>query len=104
MYFKEANEVSAEHRLKFKQVLQHLENFLDGKSYFAGNEPTLADISILSNIAYIKNGFGGIGNWPKLEAWYKRCASLPGYEENLNGAKTVGQILKQIGVKLAPME
>ena len=72
--------------------------------YFAGNEPTLADISILSNIAYIKSGFGEIGNWPKLEAWYKRCASIPGYEDNLNSAKMVGPLLKQIGVKLAPLE
>ncbi|CAG9797176.1 unnamed protein product [Chironomus riparius] len=56
------------------------------------SEPTLTDIS------------GEIGNWPKLEAWYKRCASIPGYEENLNGAKMVGPLLKQLGVKLAPLK
>lgn len=103
LFFNGKTEVSAETREKFNQTLQHLENFLNKKSYFAGNKPTLADISILSNITYLKSAFGGIGNLPNLEAWYKRCDNLPGYQENVNSAKFIGQLLEQMGIKLAPL-
>lgn len=87
-----------------KQSLTLLEGFLKETAYFAGDEPTLADISILSNIIYMKNMFGSIGNFPNIEAWFKRCATLPGYDENLKLASTILEIFEKIELKLAPLE
>lgn len=96
--------MSADNRDKLKQAFKHLESFLEGKLYFAGDQPTLADISILSNVVQQKSAFGAIGNYPNLNGWFERCSALPGFEENLNGGKMVQEAFKAKGIKLAPFE
>lgn len=97
--------MSADNRDKLKQALRHFENFLEGRQYFVGANPTIADISILSNIIQLKNAFGGvIGNYSNLNEWFKRCESLPGFEENLDASKIVAEYFKHKEIKLLPLE
>lgn len=105
IFFGGATEVSDDNRDKLKQAFKHLDSFLQDKQYFAGDHPTIADISILSNIIQAKNAFVSIGNHPNLDAWYKRCSeTLAGFEENLNGGKVVQEAFKAKGIKLASLE
>lgn len=104
MFFKGATEISEELREKFKTVLELLERFLDQSPYFAGDEPTLADISIFSTIIYLKNIFGTIVNLPNIEAWLTRCADLPGYEENMKMAAVIKDLFEMKGFKIAPLK
>ena len=96
-------EIPIEIREKLKQNLKHLDNFLVGKAYFAGEEATLADISILSSIVQLRNGFNGEENLPELSninAWYERCSTLPGYSENLKAGKLISKIFEKRSVRL----
>lgn len=96
--------MSTENRDKLSQAFQHLEHFLGDKKFFVGEQPTIADFSILSNIVQAKSAFSSIENIPKLEAWFRRCEELPGFEENLEGGKVVQDAFKSMGLKLAPLE
>jgi glutathione S-transferase len=104
IFFKGEREVTPEVREKLKSTLQHLESFLRGRNYFGGEEPSLADISILSNLVQVKNAFGDIGKMPNISAWYERCSSLPGYYDNLAGGEIIAEFFEKSGMKLAPLE
>lgn len=100
-------EIPIEIREKLKQNLKHLDNFLVRKAYFAGEEATLADISILSSIVQLRNGFNGVKNLPELpniDAWYERCSTLPGYSENLKAGKLVSKIFEKRSVRLEALK
>jgi glutathione S-transferase len=96
--------VSQENRDKLKQTLKVLESFLEGKKFFAGEHPTIADISILSDIIQAKSAFRSIGNHPNIDSWFERCKNLPGFEENLNGAKGVAEFLKVKNIQLKSLD
>jgi glutathione S-transferase len=104
VFFKGAKEVTPEVRGKLTKALQQLEGFLHGSSFVAGNEPSLADISILSNVVQVKTAFGGIGNLPNVNAWFERCKTLPGYDENLAGGAVIAGLLDKLSLKIAPLE
>lgn len=36
-----------------------------------------------------------ISQFPNIQKWLKNCESLPGYEENIEGAKTFAAIVKK---------
>lgn len=100
-------EIPIEIREKLKQNLKHLDNFLVRKAYFAGEEATLADISILSSIVQLRNGFNGVENLPELpniDAWYERCSTLPGYSENLKAGELVSKIFEKRSVRLEALK
>lgn len=96
--------MSADNRDKLRQAFKHLDSFLEGAKFFAGEHPTIADISILSNIVQAKNSFGDIGRYSNLDAWFKRCSSLPGFDEMTNGGSIVSEAFKAKGIKLAPLQ
>lgn len=96
--------MSAENREKLKQTLDCLEDFLDRKKYFAGAEPTIADIAIISNMIQLKNAFGELGeDYRNLRQWFRRCEKLTGFDENIAGGKFVSDFFKAKGLKLAPL-
>ncbi|KAG5674797.1 hypothetical protein PVAND_004745 [Polypedilum vanderplanki] len=104
MFFKGTTEVTPEVREKLKNALKYLEGILEKQKFFAGDEATLADISILSTVVQIKNTFGGLGNFSNLKAWFERCNILPGYDENLVGAQMIKEFFEKATFKIAPLE
>ena len=55
---------------------------LNGHDYLAGDRPTIADLSVASNIAQL--GFAeAVPDEPKLGQWYARVSALPGFQKSM---------------------
>lgn len=79
--------------------METLDSFLEKSLWFADNEnATIADLSILSNVAQIKACGYDISKHCNLSRWYEQCKSLKGFDENEAGANEVGQhFINQLG-------
>lgn len=95
--------MSAANRDKLRQAFKLLESFLEGKQYFAGEHPTIADISIVSNIIQAKYAFGVIGNFPNLINWFERSRNLKGFVENAKGGSLVMDAFNSRNIKLVQL-
>ena len=75
-------------------ALNVLESFLEGQEWFSGNEKvSIADLSILAAFATIYHLGLEVANYPNLAVWYERCAELPGFAENEEGAKMLAALI-----------
>jgi glutathione S-transferase len=84
-----------ENKKRILTALDTLEELLEGQEWFsASDSPSIADLSILANFSTIYHVGLDIDNYPNLAAWYERCASLPGFTENEDGAKMFATFLK----------
>lgn len=89
-----------------EEVLEHLDNFLENQIYVAGENLTVADISIITVISTIDaSGSVDISKYPNIWMWYQRTKKAMesfGYEEiNQSGAHVFGQMYKN---KLASID
>lgn len=74
---------------EINNILLILNEYLEQTKYIAVDHLTIADFSIVANVSsFMEMGFD-ISNLKYLTAWYKGCESLPGFEENVHGAKTI---------------
>uniref|UniRef100_A0A1L8E529 glutathione transferase n=1 Tax=Nyssomyia neivai TaxID=330878 RepID=A0A1L8E529_9DIPT len=89
------NLVDAEKKEGLYEILDFMELYLEGRKYFAADFPTLADLSLLSNYSSLVHWGLNVSSYKNLQAWYKRCESLPGFVENEVGAKTYGMLMQQ---------
>ena len=67
---------------------------MNDNEYFAGPKITIADISILANVASFEYFNLDLTAYPKLSAWYKKMQSFPGSDENKSGAIELGDLIK----------
>ena len=88
--------IPKEKKNKIKNYMENLELFLLEQDWFAGDNPTIADLSILSNISQIMHCGYDLSQHLNIVAWYQRCKSLPGFDENEAGAKKLGHLFKSI--------
>ena len=64
-------------RERLPELLERIGDALEGRSYLVGEAPTIADLSLFSNIAHL--GFADIHpQRASTQAWYARVAELPG--------------------------
>ena len=81
IYKSEEKIVTPELRKQMIDQLVELENLLD-KNYFAGDNLTLADISIFSTFSVLRYLGLDLSQFKSLNAWFERCRALKGFEEN----------------------
>lgn len=67
---------------KLPEVLDVLEKHLQGRTFLAGEQPTIADLSIASNLFQL--GFAGaMPESPNIKAWFGRVSELKGFRASL---------------------
>ncbi|XP_059616623.1 uncharacterized protein LOC132261706 [Phlebotomus argentipes] len=76
------------------QLLGYLNDMMEDKLFVAGDELTIADFSILASFSTYYHCGANVKNLKNLIAWYKRCESLPGFQENEDAAKDFGDMFK----------
>ncbi|XP_030752074.1 glutathione S-transferase 1-like [Sitophilus oryzae] len=84
---------------KLKEVLEHLNGFLDNQMYVAGPTLTVADFANITLITTIDAaGSVDLRSYPNIWMWYQRCKKSMeeyGFEEvNQAGASAFGQMYK----------
>ena len=52
---------------------------LDGRDWLVGDAPSIADIGCWGRMVFMAEGGLEIGRWPRVEAWSRRLAALPGF-------------------------
>uniref|UniRef100_A0A1L8E4Y2 glutathione transferase n=1 Tax=Nyssomyia neivai TaxID=330878 RepID=A0A1L8E4Y2_9DIPT len=76
------------------QAFGYMDAFLEVQDWFAGDHSTLADLALLASFASYFYAGANVSKFTNLMVWYKRCESLPGFDENESGAKAYGQAIK----------
>lgn len=71
-----------------------LNTFVADSLYFAGNQPTIADLTILANISQISACGYNFKQHENLAKWFERCKTLPGFDECLAGAAVTEKLFK----------
>ncbi|XP_077291649.1 glutathione S-transferase 1-like [Arctopsyche grandis] len=84
--------ISKDKRDKLNEVFAHLNTFLEGCDWVAkGSNYTIADIAIAASVSSIVAVGWNLTPFPNVKKWFdKCCATLPGYEENKEGAEIFG--------------
>lgn len=77
---------NAEHKKKLEDALGFLNTFLEGQTYVAGDNVTLADISLVATVSTIDIFGFDLSKYSNVEAWFAKCkATVPGYDLNEEG-------------------
>jgi glutathione S-transferase len=62
-----------------KTLFSRMEAHLQGRQYFVGDHPTIADIALYSYTSHAPEGGNSLEPYPTLRAWLARIEALPGY-------------------------
>ncbi|CAK9294319.1 unnamed protein product [Gordionus sp. m RMFG-2023] len=62
-------------------ALDNLELLLNQSKYIAGDQMTLADISLFCNVSFLWMSKYDFAKYPKIHAWYEGMIKLPYYKE-----------------------
>lgn len=74
-------EALAKGEQQLPELLEILNKTLSTQDYIAGNQPTIADLSIASNIFHL--GFAEIMPEGKIAEWYSRVQDIQGFQKSL---------------------
>ena len=64
-----------------RKTFDYLNRQLQGQKYMAGDEMTLADISMATNLALLELRNYKLDQWALMNAWYQRMKQLPYWGE-----------------------
>lgn len=81
-------------RKQLVEAFEFLNTFLECHSYVAGDHVTIADLSILASVSSLYHAGFSLSPYKNVAAWYERMKTVPGYEENDEGAKMWGNKVK----------
>jgi len=68
-----------ERRAAGQRALAAIERHLDGRDFFVGSGPTLADIALYAYTHVAPEGGFELETYPAIEAWLARVTALPGH-------------------------
>ncbi|KXJ83234.1 hypothetical protein RP20_CCG007572 [Aedes albopictus] len=72
---------------KMEEAVGFLNTFLEGHQYAAGDELTIADLSLAASAATYEVAGFDFSKYPNVQAWLERCKkNAPGYDLNQAGA------------------
>ena len=70
----------------YKNTLKHFNTLIDDNKYVAGDDLTIADISLLASSTVLAiNDFKDINDLPKVKSWYERLKNELPYFNEVNG-------------------
>ncbi|OMH32086.1 glutathione S-transferase family protein [Motiliproteus sp. MSK22-1] len=67
---------------KLPELASVLNQELEKKNYIAGDQPTIADLSLASNIFQLSYA-DAVPQLAEIESWFKRICALPGFQKSL---------------------
>jgi len=71
---------------KLEEALGWFNTYLEGQKYAAGDNLTLADISLTATVSTMELAKIDLSKYPNVVAWLERCkATVPGYDLNESG-------------------
>ncbi|XP_030030270.2 glutathione S-transferase 1-like [Manduca sexta] len=94
--FHGATEISELAKKELKFALDLLEHFLRETKWAAGDNATIADISLYATISNALAIGLDISDYPNIQRWVQQCSTLPGADENASGAQLFGGHVKKI--------
>lgn len=75
----------------------HLNNFLEGSKWVAGNTLTIADFSLIANITSLNLIYSiDEAQFPNITTWIKRAEELPYYHVNSEGLKDFQAMVEKL--------
>lgn len=83
IYMEKSTEISKEVQEKIYEMFGFLEGFLEKTKWVAGNDVTVADMSIVVSIVGLVEFGVPIEKFPNVKKWLEQCKKLPGFEEYL---------------------
>lgn len=87
-----AKTIPQERKDAIADALSTLNKTLEGQDWVvAGEDCTVADLCLLATISSMEKLGVPLGEFANVTAWLERCKSLPGYDENEQGATMFGQ-------------
>ncbi|XP_059616537.1 glutathione S-transferase D7-like [Phlebotomus argentipes] len=96
VYSMGGKEVSKSQKEKMYKALGNLNTFLEGQKYVAGSELTLADLALLATVVSIQEMGANVKKFNNITAWLKTLESVPGAQENLEGAQLFANFIKSM--------
>ncbi|SPP73900.1 glutathione S-transferase E14 [Drosophila guanche] len=91
-----ANVDVAHHERKLTEAFGIMEQYLEAHDYMAGEQLTLADISIVTTLSTVQLMFR-LTRWPRLERWFAAMQQLDAYAANCRGLEKLRQTMERIG-------
>lgn len=86
--------VVEEKRKLLNDAFKYLDTYLTGQQWVAGANVTIADLHLLASVSSFAQMGANLSAYPNVTAWLDRCKTLPGYAENEEGAKILGDFVK----------
>ncbi|KAJ6648953.1 Glutathione S-transferase 1-1 [Pseudolycoriella hygida] len=76
------------------ESLRVINTFLENSKWIAGDNLTIADFSFVTSITSLVECGYDLSKQPNINRWYEQCKSLKGFDENLQGAKIIANVVK----------
>lgn len=89
-----ATVVSEESKKALRETFDLLNVFICKGYWAAGQSLSIADFFLLATIETIVQFGMKLDAYPNVQDWYKRCHTLPGFNENQEGAKVMAEWFK----------
>lgn len=89
-----ATTISEESKTALLESFGLLDLYIRKGYWAAGESLSIADFFLLAIVESIVQLGMKLDSFPNVQAWYKNCHALPGFEENQEGAKQMAEWVK----------